>query len=177
MLTYLWIELYKAYKQIFLRLALHQDLVCLLMKLDLFTILSATILLKLTLYEHTLYILHDPNHFGCLIPFNPCHTEYFYVLHSSPIFTLLTCTIPIASMFFQSEWKTVWIKIRWLCWKPVDLDLQCFQKSVNPGSAGQGLIIINVSQFHRLNGKQCVYWAEASWSGSTCTQFLGKGYV
>ena len=26
---------------------------------------------------------------------NPCHAEYFYVLHSSPIFILLTCSIPI----------------------------------------------------------------------------------
>ena len=43
-------------------------------------------------------------------------------------------------MFFQSEWKTVWILIRWLRQKPADLDLQCFQKRINPHSAGQGLI-------------------------------------
>ena len=26
-----------------------------------------------------------------LKPFKPCHAEYFYLLHSSPIFMLLTC--------------------------------------------------------------------------------------
>ena len=29
---------------------------------------------------------------------NPCHAEYFYVLHSSPIFILLTSNIPVLSM-------------------------------------------------------------------------------
>ena len=27
--------------------------------------------------------------------FNPCQAEYFYVLHSSPIFILLICSIPV----------------------------------------------------------------------------------
>ena len=40
------------------------------------------------------------------------HAEYFYVLHSSPIFILLTCTKSVVSMYFHSEWKTVWILIR-----------------------------------------------------------------
>ena len=39
----------------------------------------------------------------------------------------------------QSERKTVWILIRWLLQKPVDLDPQCLYKSTNPGSAGQEL--------------------------------------
>ena len=30
---------------------------------------------------------------------NPCHAEHFYVLHS-PIFILLTCSIPVVSMYF-----------------------------------------------------------------------------
>ena len=41
-------------------------------------------------------------------------------------------------MYFQSEWKTVWILIRWLHEKPADLDLQYFQNRINLGSAGQG---------------------------------------
>ena len=36
----------------------------------------------------------------------------FYVLHSSPNFILLSCSIPVVRMHFQSEWKTVWILIR-----------------------------------------------------------------
>ena len=45
----------------------------------------------------------------CRYPFktNPCYAEYFYVLHSSPIFILLTCSIPRISIYFQSQWKTV----------------------------------------------------------------------
>ena len=49
---------------------------------------------------------------------------------------------PVLSMYFQSEWKTLWILIRWFCQKLADLDLQCFQKSKNLGSALQGLIIL-----------------------------------
>ena len=53
-------------------------------------------------------------------------------LHSSPIFILFTCTIPAVSMHVQAEWKTVLIL--------ADLDLQCFQKGINPCSAGQRVI-------------------------------------
>ena len=43
-------------------------------------------------------------------------------------FILLTCSIPLVSCIFQSEWKTV------------DPDqMQCFQKMINPGSAEQEL--------------------------------------
>ena len=32
---------------------------------------------------------------------NLCHAECFYALHSSPIFILLTCSIPVVSIYFQ----------------------------------------------------------------------------
>ena len=45
-------------------------------------------------------------------------------------------------MYLQTEWKTVDPdqKFRWLRQKQADLDLRCFQKWKNLGSAGQGLI-------------------------------------
>ena len=65
------------------------------------------------------------------------------VLHSFPILMLLTCSITVVIMYFQSGWKTVWILIRWLLQKPADLDLQCFQKKkINPGWAGQGIMFV-----------------------------------
>ena len=51
-------------------------------------------------------------------PPKPCHAEYF-MYYTPPIF--LTCNIPYVSMYFQSEWETVWILISWL-----RLYLQCF---------------------------------------------------
>ena len=42
-------------------------------------------------------------------------------------------------MYFQWELKTVWILVKWLYQKQGDLTLQCFQESINQGSAGQGL--------------------------------------
>ena len=65
-----------------------------------------------------------------------CDSSY-YVLHSSLIFILLTCSIPVVSMYFQAELKTVLTLIRWLYQKPADLDLQCvffFKKGINLGS-------------------------------------------
>ena len=79
------------------------------------------------------------NRIALISEINPCHAEYFHVLHSSSILILLTYSIPIVSLYFQSEWKTRWIPISWLHQKPADLDLQCFQEWINPGSAGQGL--------------------------------------
>ena len=38
----------------------------------------------------------------------------------------------------------MWILIRWLHQKPADLNLHCFQKRINPVSAGQGLILEHV---------------------------------
>ena len=43
------------------------------------------------------------------------------------------------SMYFQSEWKTMSILIRWLHQKPADQDLYCFLLFVYLGSAGQEL--------------------------------------
>ena len=56
------------------------------------------------------------------------HAEYLYLLHFSPIFIQLTCSIPVVSTCFQSEWKAMWILIRWLHQKQSDLGLQCFSK-------------------------------------------------
>ena len=49
--------------------------------------------------------------------------EYVYVVHYSLILILLTCSISVVSMYFQSVWKIVWILIRLLPPKPVDLNL------------------------------------------------------
>ena len=62
--------------------------------------------------------------------FNPCHTENFYVLQFCQFFILLTCSIPIISMYLQAEWKTMYILIRWLHKKPADQDLHCFLKRI-----------------------------------------------
>ena len=54
---------------------------------------------------------------------------------------LCTCTTNTLLLTFQSEWKTVWILIRWLQ-KPVDLNLVLKPLKIyriNLGSAGQGL--------------------------------------
>ena len=80
---------------------------------------------------------------------NPCNAEYFYVLPSSPIFKLFTCSISDISLYLQAEWKTVWILIRWLRQKPADLDLQCFEKkTINLGSVGQELIQVRKRSDH-----------------------------
>ena len=41
-------------------------------------------------------------------------------------------------MYLQKDWETVWILIGWIRQKPVDLDLQCFEKWTNLGSLGKG---------------------------------------
>ena len=46
--------------------------------------------------------------------FNPYHAGYFYVLHSSPIFAYLKCSIPAIGVHLKAEWKIVWILISWL---------------------------------------------------------------
>ena len=35
---------------------------------------------------------------------------------------------PVVSMYFQPEWRALFVLIRWLCQKSADLDLHCFQK-------------------------------------------------
>ena len=82
----------------------------------------------------------ETKNFVSLIFFNPCHAEYLHVLHSSPIFILLTGTIPVVSMGLQAELKTVLILIRWLPQRPADLDRHCFQKRINLGSAGSTVV-------------------------------------
>ena len=43
-------------------------------------------------------------------------------------------------LYIQSEWKTIWLLIRWLHQKPADLDLECFKKKrIKGGSVRQGL--------------------------------------
>ena len=49
------------------------------------------------------------------------------------------------------------ILIRWLCQKPADLDLQCFENRIDPDSAGQWLIVISkkLSGWFKWVGKFC----------------------
>ena len=49
------------------------------------------------------------------------------------------CEIPINAVDSEAAGKTVQIQISWLLMKPADLDLHCFLKRIDPGSAGQGL--------------------------------------
>ena len=37
-----------------------------------------------------------------ILTINSCHAEYVYVLHSSSVFILLTRSIPVVNMYFQS---------------------------------------------------------------------------
>ena len=47
---------------------------------------------------------------------------------------------PSSCKYTLTEWKTVWILIRWPHQMAPDLDVQCFQKQqINLGLAGQGL--------------------------------------
>ena len=50
----------------------------------------------------------------------------YNILHPSLILIMLTCNISFNSMYFQAEWKIVWILIRWFRQKVVDLGLQFF---------------------------------------------------
>ena len=53
---------------------------------------------------------------------------------------LLTCRIPVVSMFFQSEMKTLWILDQMARFKSQLIwNLHFFQKRINLGSAGQWL--------------------------------------
>ena len=66
--------------------------------------------------------------------------------HALPVYkktriTSLLCIFESTiRMYFQSEWKTVWIQFRWLRQKPADLDPHCFQNKIYPISAGKGLM-------------------------------------
>ena len=63
-------------------------------------------------------------------------------------------------MYCQSEWKTLWILIRWLREKPPDQDLQCFQKRINQEnilaeSQVGGVLTFQVKYCQKDNGLPC----------------------
>ena len=80
-----------------------------------------------------------------VITLNPCHDVYFYIPHSSTIFILLTCYIPVVSIYFQSE-RIIYVDHDQMALldKPADLNLQCFHKRINRGPARQGLMLPRV---------------------------------
>ena len=92
---------------------------------------------------------NDNEHFQSLL-INPCHAEYFYVLHSYPIFIMLNCSIQVVSMYFQSDKVQKQcgsiIMIRWPCQNPADLDPECYQKRINQDSAGKSLMGNSVNE-------------------------------
>ena len=49
----------------------------------------------------------------------------------------------------DTKQQTVQIQISWLLQKPTDLDLHCLQRQGYPGSAGQGLKLVD-------NDKECL---------------------
>ena len=51
---------------------------------------------------------------------------------------MLTCNILFISMYFQAEWKVVWILIRWFPQKAADQGLQFFRKGIKQGLQGKG---------------------------------------
>ena len=52
----------------------------------------------------------------------------------------------------NSQWQTVQIQISWLLQKPTDLDLQCLQNRVYPGSE-QILIFLTLVLLNRSAGQ------------------------
>ena len=60
----------------------------------------------------------------------------------------------------------MWILIRWLRQKPADLDLQCFQKRINEGSAGQGLTV----ELEIVFGKHCAQYPLFVYTAGTLSQ-------
>ena len=64
-----------------------------------------------------------------------CFLHRFYCTTLLPNFYLLKCCIPFISLYLQSEWKTLWILIRWLSQKLADVDPQCFQNRISLVSA------------------------------------------
>ena len=95
----------------------------------------------------------------------------FYLLQCTPICIRLTFSIPVISKYFQEEWKTVWILIRWLPQKPSDLDLHCFQNKINPGTAGQRITRSVYSHGNPVWVMKCILifdWKEAKDNLITC---------
>ena len=62
------------------------------------------------------------------------NAEYFYVLHFSPVFILLTCNSCKHVLSIREESSVDPDQMALL--EPSDLDLQWFHKRMNPGSAG-----------------------------------------
>ena len=83
-------------------------------------------------------------HYKLLI--NPYHAGYFYILPYAPRSPLhfsyieSTCQIPVLSIIvFTSRLGNNVDPDQLASEKPADLNLQCFQKQINLGSAEQGL--------------------------------------
>ena len=74
-----------------------------------FELFSSTFKADLIFKDFSRSPLNSSTFQACGNPVNSCHAEYFDVLHSSPNFIQLPCCIPNVSIYFQSEWKTVWI--------------------------------------------------------------------
>ena len=70
---------------------------------------------------------------------SPCHADYFYRLHSSPFFILLTCSTPVMHAF-ASIVETV----------DPDQDLQCFKNMTNPGFSKTNFVKCNYNNIHTL---------------------------
>ena len=51
----------------------------------------------------------------------------------------------------------MWILIRWLHQKPADLDLHCFQKRINTGSAREWLQFLYLSDIKQSHICMCIY--------------------
>ena len=62
--------------------------------------------------------------FDSLMWINPCHDEYFYVLHSSPIFYPVNMQLSSFKYIFTIRVENSVDPLT----KPSDLDLQCYQK-------------------------------------------------
>ena len=95
---------------------------------------------------HADYLLNKDLH----VDLNPCHADYSYVLHS----------IPFVSMNYQSQ-KHCGSRSDSFREKLSDLDLQCFEQSINTGAAGQGLT--HLGQYKRF------------WYLTPRTQYTGTG--
>ena len=80
---------------------------------------------------------------------------YFHLFSSK-----FNCTVPlITAIGFSCIIETWWFLIRWLIWKAADLNLQCFQNRINPGSAGQGLTVqIHSVPYGPCREKTCLRW-------------------
>ena len=77
-------------------------------------------------------------------PFHTGLTVYTALLNFYPVNLQHSSCKHVFSIRVENSVDPDQMAFRWLCQKPSDLDLQCFQKRINPGSAGQGLIIKSI---------------------------------